>query len=248
MEKIEEIGFGGLKLVQREDGFKFGVDAVILADFADSLFPQALEIADLGTGNGIIPMVLSHKNKKCHMTGIDIQEEAIELADKSCRLNGLEERIDFIRMDIAQMQDLRPDLQGRYDAVVTNPPYVGQGSGIVNRRSAQYIARQETTADLECFIRTAAWMFRDRGHFFMVHRPARLVDILFYCRKHGLEPKDMRLVTPRRGEIPNLVMVHCVLRGGRELKVYEELAIRNADGSYTAGINAVYERENSLCL
>ncbi|MBQ6496681.1 MAG: tRNA1(Val) (adenine(37)-N6)-methyltransferase [Firmicutes bacterium] len=245
MEKIEEIGFGGLKLIQDPDGFKFGIDAILLADFANALCPQAEAIADLGTGNGIIPVVLSHKNQSCRVTGIDVQAKAIKLSNRNRQLNHLEDRLAFLQMDIRDVLEQRPGFERHFDAVVTNPPYVPSGSGIANADDAKFIARQETTADLECFIRTAARMLRDRGHFFIVQRPSRLADLIYYCRKYGLEPKHLQMVTPRSGERPNILLLHCILGAGRELTVLEELAVRDENNSYTLEIERIYERENS---
>ena len=242
METIEALGFGDLKLIQDSEEFKFGVDAIILADFANTLCPKAREIADLGTGNGIIPTVLSHKNSHCRVTGIDVQARAIELACKSTALNGLDERLAFDQVDIKDIRTERPEYAKRFDAVVTNPPYVEAGSGIVNDRSAKFIARQETTADLECFIRTAGWMLKDRGHFFIVQRPSRLPDIMYYCRKYSIEPKNMQFVTPHRGEIPTMVLLHGILGAGKELKILPELAVRESDGQYSSEIERIYER------
>lgn len=242
METIEEIGFGGLKIIQDSEGFRFGVDAIIIADFANSLYPDAKAVCDLGTGNGIIPVVLSHKNSKCEILGIDVQQKAIDLAERNAQINGLEGRLSSLCMDVKDLREKRPDLGGRFDAVITNPPYVEAGGGLASSDGAKRIARQETTADLEEFIRNAAWLLADRGHLFMIHRPSRLADIFCHCRKYGLEPKHMRLVTPHRGEVPNIVMVHCVRGGGRDLKVMEELAVREEGGGYTDEINAIYER------
>lgn len=241
-ERIEEIGFGGLKLVQYEGSFKFGIDAVLLADFACSLAPGARRIADLGTGNGIIPLIISHKNKSCKVTGIDVQDRSIEAAKRSVALNRLEERLDFIRADISKLEGEHADLDNAFDAVVTNPPYVEAGSGIVNAESPKYIARQETTADLECFIRTAVRMLKERGHFFIVYRPSRMADLFYYCRKYGLEPKTMQLVTPHRGEKPNILLLHCIRGAGKELQVRKELPVRESNGLYTSEINRIYER------
>ena len=241
-EKIEDIGFGGLRLVQSEGGFKFGVDAVLLADFTCRICPQAKALADLGTGNGIIPIIISHKNPESRITGIDVQTGPLEDAERSVRLNGLEDRINFINADISEISGSHEELKRRFDVVVTNPPYVEAGSGIANSAGPKHIARQETTADLECFIRTAAWMLKDRGDFFIVYRPMRMADLFYYCRKYGLEPKTLRMVTPHRGEKPNIMLLHCTLGAGKELRVLEELAVRETSGAYTSEINSIYER------
>lgn len=242
MESIENIGFNNLKLIQSDDGFRFGVDAVILADFAAGFVPGAKTVLDLGCGNGIIPLVLSHKIPSCEITGIDVQEDAIILAERSVSMNGLEDRIRLIRADVSGLKESCPELGRSADLVVSNPPYVPRGGGIDNSSSSKLIARQETTADIEDFIKAAAWALKDRGHLCMVHRPSRLVDIFYYCRKHRLEPKNIRFVTPEKGEIPNIVLVDCVLGGGKEMTFLEELPVYGSDGNYSSEILKIYEK------
>ncbi len=240
---MDSIGFGNLKLYQDSDGFKFGVDAVLLADFASKFCPEAEHIVDLGTGNGVISFILSHKNKQCSITGIDVQEKAVRLADMSCRENGLEERICFIREDVLNIRDTCPYLEKSADLVVSNPPYFTRGAGLINSNSGKYTARHETTAALNDFVEVAAWTLRDKGHLCMVHRPNRLVDILTSFRNNGIEPKDIRFVTPRKGEIPNIVLLHGVMGGGKELKFMKELAVYGEDGKYSAEILEMYEKD-----
>lgn len=261
MEQIEDIGFGGLKLIQDKKQFCYGVDAVILADFANSLYPNFVNAVDIGTGNGIIPFILSHKNPDAFLTGIDVQKEAIDLARRSCVLNDLEEKISFIQEDAADLcsentkitkfdiDDNEKDANqyvlrsGCADMVTCNPPYFAKGGAIPSSSSAKFIARHETTAGIEDFIKAAAVLLKRQGHFFMVHRPSRLVDIFYYCRKYGLEPKDMRMVVPRAGEAANIVLIHCSKGGGKELKVMRELAVYGENGEYSGEIQKIYERD-----
>lgn len=242
---MDNIGFGNLKLYQDGEGFKFGVDAVILADFADMMCSEAEEVVDLGTGNGIVPFILSHKNHKCRITGIDIQEKAIRLADMGCYENGLEERIRFIREDVSNLRETCPDLGKSADLVVSNPPYFPKGTGLINSNSGKYISRHETTSTLNDFVEVAAWILRDRGHLCVVHRPSRLVDLLTAFRGNSIEPKDIRFVNSKRGEIPNIVLVHGVLGGGKELEFMKELSIYDEDGDYSAEILEIYEKNTA---
>lgn len=261
MERIENTGFGNLKLIQDKDQFCYGVDAVILADFANSLYPDFNNAVDLGTGNGIIPFILSHKNSGANITGIDVQKEAVEMAQRSCRLNNLQEKIAFIQADVSDLccENIKNAKQGHgrnhshanlsllqcgnTDMVTCNPPYFAKGGAIPSSSSARFIARHETTAGVEDFIKAAAVLLKKQGHFFMVHRPSRLVDIFFYCRKHGLEPKDMRMVVPRAGEAANIVLIHCTKGGGKELRVMRELAVYGKNGAYSSEIQKIYERD-----
>lgn len=239
MERIENIGFGDLKLIQDTDQFCYGVDAVILADFAAKLNPNMQKAMDLGTGNGIIPFILSHKNKTVSVIGVDLQKQAIELAEKSCKINTLEDRISFINTDVIKLAD---ESDMFFDTVTCNPPYFIKGGAIPSSNEAKFFARHETSAGAEDFIRTAAHLLKRKGHFFMVHRPSRLADLFYYCRKHGLEPKDMRLVVPKPGQEPNIVLIHCIKGGGKELNVMKELPVYDEDGNYSEEIQRIYER------
>ena len=242
MERIEEIGFGGLKLIQKPEAFCYGVDAVVLADFACSAFPRFRKCVDLGTGTGVIPLIMSHKNKNAEFRGIDVQEGFVDMAGRSCLLNGLEHRISFHHGDVSKPDDdVFP--AGSADMVVCNPPYFSRGGAIPGDNREKFIARHEASATVEDFIKTAAKLLEKKGHFCMVHRPSRLVDIFCCCRRHGLEPKDMRMVAPRQGRAPNIVLVHCVKGGGKELKLHNELYVYAADGAdYSDEIQQIYER------
>lgn len=240
MERIENIGFGDLKLIQNPDYFCYGVDAVILADFANSICPNAKQIVDMGTGTGIIPIILSHKNKEASLTGIEVQEDSADMAIRSCKMNSLDERISILLGDISD-ENTYKGLEA--DVVVCNPPYFTKGGAIPNNKKEKFIARHETTAVFEDFAKAAASMLKGKGDFFIVHRPSRLVDIFYYCRKYKLEPKTMRMVSPKEGEAPNIVLIHCSAGGGKELKTLNNLYVYNSDGTYTDEIETIYERK-----
>jgi len=245
MERIENTGFGNIKLIQDPEQFCYGVDAVVLADFANSLCPEYIRTADLGSGNGIIPFILSHKNKNAVITGVEVQHEAADMARRSCAMNGLEDRVDFVVADVIEAAAGKVLLEdrGSFDLVTCNPPYFSKGGAIPSSSKAKFIARHETTAQVEDFIKAAAVLLKRKGHFCMVHRPSRLADIFYYCRKYGIEPKDMRMVVPKPGEAPNIVLIHGIKGGGKELNVMKELAVYNDDGGYSDEIEHIYERK-----
>lgn len=245
MERIENIGFGELKLIQDPDAFCYGIDAVILSDFACLFYPQARNAVDLCTGTGIVPFIMSHKNKDAVFTGIDVLETSIDMAKRSCSMNGLQERVSFIQSDVLELDTAMFD--GGIDMVTCNPPYFAKGGAIPSRNAEKFVARHETTATVEDFIKTAAKLLNGKGHFFMVHRPSRLVDIFFFCRKYGLEPKHIRFVVPKKGEIPNIVLIHCSAGGGRELRYLKELCVYDDNGCYTDEIEQIYERKTEEC-
>ncbi|MDO4485747.1 MAG: tRNA1(Val) (adenine(37)-N6)-methyltransferase [Bacillota bacterium] len=244
MERIEKTGFGEMKLIQDPEDFCYGIDAVILADFSNSICPDAETIVDLGTGNGIIPLILSHKNRKASITGIELQAKPAEMARRSIEMNGLQNRLSIKQGDIAE-----PEVySGMYaDMVTCNPPYFSKGGGIPNEKRAKFIARHETTAVFEDFAKAAATLLNGKGDFFIVHRPSRLVDIFYYCRKYKLEPKTIRFVAPKEGCNPNIVLIHCTANGGKELKFRQTLFVYNQDGSYTDEIHQIYERKSEQC-
>ncbi|MBN7774265.1 tRNA1(Val) (adenine(37)-N6)-methyltransferase [Clostridium aminobutyricum] len=245
-ERVDEIGFEGLKLIQEPNEFCYGVDAVILADFAARGTNQKSKMkaaVDLGTGTGIIPFVLSHKTSLEKIYGIEIQKNSFDRACRNAQMNRLSHKVHFIHADIANPIEELESLRGTFDVVTSNPPYMTGKAGLINENEAKRIARHETTADLESFVAAAAGLLKPRGHFYMVHRPSRLVDICFYCRKHRLEPKELRFVAPDKNSAANIMLVHCVKYGNPELKILEQLSIYKEDhSSYSEEILKIYER------
>lgn len=235
-ERIDSIGFSDLKLIQKPKDFCYGIDAVILADFAAE--KPANRIADLGTGTGIIPLILSHKTQAESIYGIEYQEESFQRAVRSAQLNGLSDRLHFVQANVAEFDQFSQWA----DAVTSNPPYMAGKGGITNDNRAKTIARHETVGSLEDFIRCAFRILKDRGDFYMVHRPSRLVDIFYLCRKYHMEPKRMRLVAPGEGQAANIVLLHCVKNGGSELKLMPPLYVYKEQGIYSDEIQRIYER------
>lgn len=241
-ERVDKIGFGDLKLIQKPKDFCYGVDAVILADFAvKNRKKKAETVVDLGTGTGILPLILSHKTEASRIIGVEVQEDSFLRAKKNASFNNLEERISFIHSDVKDYESWGAELKGSVDVALSNPPYFISGGGIKNDLAPKTIARHETTAGLRDFIACAAYLLGARGDFFMVHRPSRLVDICCYGREFGLEPKDMCFVSPSAEEVPNILLVHMVKGGGKELKFQKPLSVYNEDGSYTQQLLEAYK-------
>lgn len=245
-ERMDEIGFDGLKLIQAPNEFCYGVDAVVLADFASKSANQKERLktaVDLGTGTGIIPLILSHKTELKRLYGVEVQQNSFDRACRNAQMNGLSERLHFIHADIAKNHQALRSLEGTIELVTCNPPYMTGGAGMINGNEAKRIARHETTADLECFVSTAARLLKPKGHLYMVHRPSRLVDICFYCRKYNLEPKELRFISPDKNAAPNILLVHCVKNGNPDLKMLDPLYVYLEDHSdYTEEILTIYER------
>lgn len=242
-ERIDDIGFGNLKLIQKPKDFCYGVDAVILADFAANnakTFPRV--IADLGTGTGVIPLILSYKTGASEIYGVEVQRDSYERAVRNAKLNLLEDRLTFINGDVKDKFCWGANLKEAADMVVSNPPYFKSGGGIVNDKSAKAVARHETTAGLEDFMECAAYLLKPKGDFFMVHRPSRLVDVCCFGRAAGLEPKEIRFVSPTEGGIPNIMLIHMVKGGGSELRFMTPLAVYDGEGNYTEELLKAYNR------
>lgn len=244
--RLDETGFGELKIFQRPEEFCYGVDAVLLADFAASSSAvrkkERCRMIDLGTGTGIIPLILSHKTEAGLICGLEVQQNSYDLAVKNAEYNGLSERLQFFHDDVSLFQ--HEELEQSFDVVTTNPPYTAGCRGIESKNKAKAIARHETTGSLDDFVRQAAKLLRDKGDFYMVHRPARLADICETCRKYRLEPKEMRFVSGKPGEIPNILLVHCTKNGNKELKILTPLAVHEENGNYSQEILKIYEKNS----
>lgn len=242
-ERIDATGFGDIKIIQDPEEFCYGVDSVILSDFAVRRAKNIREgsrIMDLGTGSGIIPLILSYKTKASFIRGVEIQESSWDRASRSIELNGLGDRLEFILTDILYVTKDMPEIKGSFDIVTSNPPYMPGSGGMKPETSAKTIARHETTAGLEDFIRVGSELLKERGEMFMVHRPSRLVDIFCLARKYRLEPKAVRMVLPRMGEEANIALIHMIKSGRPELSVLPPLIIHEKDGGFTKELEEAY--------
>ena len=238
-ERIDEIGFGDLRVIQNPNWFCYGVDAVLLGDFAKK--KKNARITDLGTGTGILPLILFHKASPAYIIGVEVQQEIASMARRTMALNGLEEKIRILQ---ANVKDAAKWI-GRQtqDVVVTNPPYMVSGGGLLNEEPGKAAARHEILGSLEDFISCASEILKDGGDFYMIHRPCRLVDVAVLCRQYRLEPKEMQFIQPTQGKRPNLFLIHCVKYGKPELKFLDPLCVYDHKGSYTQRLLEIYERD-----
>lgn len=238
-ERIDDLQYKGLRLIQKEDGFCFGIDAVLLSYFAQ--VPKNGSVIDLGTGTGIIAVLVAAKKDPARVVGLEIQADMAEMASRSVALNGLDGQISIVRGDIRDaVQIFGPS---SFDAVVTNPPYMEKGGGLLNPEDARAISRHEILCSLEDVISVSARLLKSGGKFSMVHRPHRLVDIMYHMRKYRIEPKLMRLVHPSPGKRPNMVLISGTKDGRAELRVQEPLYVYDGSGRYTKEIDVIYNRE-----
>ena len=258
-ERIDQIGFGGLELIQEPAEFCYGVDAVILADFAARQSGldkeecgflgepvrkrrrEASLAVDLGTGTGIIPFILSYKTDCSRLIGVEVQAASQERALRSRALNRLEERMEFIHADVKDFgKTWGKELRGAADLVTCNPPYTIGNGGLTNANTAKAIARHETTAGLAEFMKCAAQLLHNGGDFFLVHRPSRLADICCMGRACGLEPKELCFVSANRDSAANILLVHMIKGGGPELRMLRPLYIYDENGAYTEDLRSCY--------
>lgn len=239
-ERVDDLQIDGLKIIQNPEGFCFGIDAVLISNF--TRVKKGNKIIDLGTGTGIIPILLAAKSKDTHITGMEIQDEVADMARRSVALNGLEDRIEIVHDNINHA--LEHFAKHSAQVVVSNPPYMAPGIGEVNPSDFKAISRHEIHCSLEDIIRTADSLLCMHGHFYMVHRPNRLVDILSLCRKYRLEPKRIRFVQPFEGKNPNIVLIHATKGGRPDVQVLPPLIVRNPDQTYTDEIHEIYRQTN----
>ncbi len=239
-ERLDDLQYKGLRLIQKKDGFCFGVDAVLLSHFAQ--VSKKSRVIDLGTGTGIIALLLAAKKEPSSVIGLEIQEEMAEMASRSVTLNKLESVVEIVHGDIKAAVSLFG--ASSFDAVVSNPPYMGKGNGLVNPQDTKAISRHEILCTIEDVISAAAGLLRPGGKFSMVHRPQRLADIIFFMRKYSIEPKWLRFVQPSPGRKPNLLLISGTKNGNPELTVQEPLYIYDENGQYSEEINFIYNRTN----
>lgn len=235
-EKIEDLQCNGLKIIQNKKWFCFGMDAVLLTNYCD--VKNNSKIVDLGTGTGIIPILLSGKRNYEKAIGIEIQEEVAEMAKRSIALNNLEHKIEVLNIDLKETFNyLEPN---SFDAVISNPPYKLTNSGIINPTDKKAISRHEIKCTLEDVISKAAKLLKQYGRFYMVHRPDRLADIICLLRKYKLEPKQIRFVHPKIAAKPNMILIRSSKNGNPELKFDPPLYIYGEDGKYTDDVYEIY--------
>lgn len=237
-ESIDDLQLKGLKLIQKKDSFRFGVDAVLLSEFAN--IKKNFRVIDLCTGTGIVPFLILGKYEPKEIVGIEVQEEIAEMANRSTVLNNIEDKIKFINRDLKDIEFLKQ--LGRFDALTVNPPYKLNNSGIVNPSDKLAIARHEVLCTLEDVIATSRILLKDNGRMYMVHRPERLADILTLMRKYKIEPKRIRMVHPNTKKSPNIVLIEGQRDGGKFLKWDPPLYVYNDNGEYSDEINKIYGR------
>ena len=235
-ERLDDLQRSDLRIIQDPSKFCFGMDAVLLSGFVT--VKQGERVTDLCTGGGIIPLLLSAKTKASQITGIEIQKDMADMAERSVRLNGLEERVRIICGDLRVRGAAGED--GSQDVVTCNPPYMAAGNGITNPEDALALARHELTCTLEDAVRETARLLRNGGRTAWVYRPNRLAELFAVMRACRLEPKRLKFVHPFADREANMVLIEAAKGGGSFLKVEAPVVVFRAPGEYSPEIREVY--------
>ena len=234
-ERIDDLERSGLRIIQKSGDFCFGMDAVLLSGFVK--VPKGGLLWDLGTGTGILPILLSAKTEARELWGIELQPEMADMAQRSASLNGIGSRVRIVCGDLRTYEGFPAH---KADAVTSNPPYMKAGSGLVNPADQKALSRHEIGCTLEDVCRRAAYLLKSGGSFFLVHRPQRLAEIFAALSASRLEPKRMKLIHPFRDREANMVLIEAVRDGKPGLKTEMPVIVYESPGVYTKEIYDVY--------
>lgn len=239
-ERVDDLGRMGYRIIQNKKKFCFGMDAVLLSWFAKT--EENDRVLDMGTGTGIIPLLMKARAEEsgihCSFTGLEIQEDMAEMAERSVRLNGLTEEITIVHGDIKEASQMFGKTS--FSVVTSNPPYMPGKHGLKNPDESKAISRHEVLCCLEDVVQQAAAVLQPGGHFYMVHRPFRLIEIVAALRKYRLEPKRLQFVHPFVDKEANMVLVEAVRGGGVMVKVEKPIIVYEHQGVYTRKILEIY--------
>ncbi|MFY9214314.1 MAG: tRNA1(Val) (adenine(37)-N6)-methyltransferase [Tissierellaceae bacterium] len=232
--RIDIVPGSQYRILQNKRKFSYGIDAIILSDFAQA---RGL-VMDLGTGTGIIPIRLADGKDIKKIYGVEIQGDVAELAKESVKLNKLEEKIQILNMDLKDLRDRFS--KASFDTIISNPPYMKTGSAILNEEENFALSRHEIACSFEDIISVSDYLLKPLGKIYLVHRPNRLVDILSTMRQYRIEPKYIRFVQPRWDKKPNLVLIEGVKVGRADLKFHDPLIVYDENGNYLDEIYEIY--------
>ncbi len=235
-ERYDELNRNGYEIIQNPDKFCFGMDAVLLSGFVKVKRDEA--VLDLGTGTGIIPILLEAKTQGKHFTGLEIQEESVDMARRSVIHNHLERKIDIIHGDIKEAGKIFD--AASFDVITSNPPYMIDSHGLKNPNEPKAVARHEVLCTLEDVVCAAAKLLKPGGRFYLVHRPFRLVEIMVLMSRYKLEPKRMQMVHPYVDKEPNMVLLEGRKDGKSRLTVEKPLIVYQDQGVYMPEIYEIY--------
>ncbi|MCR4901238.1 MAG: tRNA1(Val) (adenine(37)-N6)-methyltransferase [Butyrivibrio sp.] len=235
-ERIDDLQRNGYRIIQDPSRFCFGMDAVLLSGFAAA--GEGAKVLDLGTGTGIIPILMEAKTKAAYLIGLEIQEESADMARRSVFLNDLQDKIEIINGDIKEAGDIFD--AASFDVITSNPPYMINQHGLQNPESPKAIARHEVLCTLEDVVKASARLLKPGGKLYMVHRPFRLAEMMVIMHDYKIEPKRMRLVYPFVDHEPNMVLIEGVRGGKSRMTVESPLIIYESQGVYTQELLNLY--------
>ena len=235
-ERLDDLQCKGYQLIQKPEGFCFGVDAVLLSDFVK--IKPGQNVLDLCTGSGVIPILLAAKTSAGHLTGLELQEEYADMAERSVKYNSLEDRIDIVCGDVKEGKKLFQPAS--FQVVTVNPPYMTDNHGLKNVYEPKTIARHEVALSLEDVISLASYVLPESGNFFMIHKPFRLAEIFYMMKEYHIEPKRMRLIHPYVDKEPTMVMIQGTKGGRQRITVEAPLIVYSEPQVYSEEIHRIY--------
>lgn len=227
-ERLDDLQLDGYRIIQHPGRFCFGMDAVLLSNFA--CVKKKERALDLGTGTGVIPILLTAKTEGKDFVGLEIQEESADMARRSVAYNHLEDKVEIVTGDIKEAAEILGSVS--FDVITVNPPYMIGNHGIANPSDAKAIARHEVLCTLDDILRESARILKPKGRFYMVHRPFRLAEIFTRMVAAGIEPKRMRMVHPYVDKEPNMVLIEGIREGNPWMKVEPPLIVFKEPGVY----------------
>ena len=236
-ERLDDLGINGYRILQNPERFCFGMDAVLLSGFAR--VKDGGRVLDLGTGTGILPLLMEAKTRASFLTGLELQEESADMARRSVQLNGLEAKIEIVTGDIKEADRLFA--AASFDVITCNPPYMIGGHGLTSENRAKLIARHEVECSFEDVARVSSRLLVSGGKLFLVHRPFRLAELIVTLVKYRLEPKRIRLVYPHLQDEPNIVLIEAAKDGKSRVTIEKPLIVYGDDGEYTPEIYEIYK-------
>ncbi len=236
-ESLDDLLKGKLKIIQKKKGYRFSLDAILLAHFV--IVAPGENVFDLGAGSAIIPLLLSARTRAGKITGLEVQDEMADMARRSVSLNHLDRRIEIIGGDVRRIQAIQD--AARYDVVTCNPPYRKPGSGRTNPEMQKAIARHELKGSLEDFMAAASYLLKPLGRFYLIYKARRMTGLFSALRGAGIEAKRMRLVHSKAGSEGEFVLMEGIKGGGEEMKVLPALIIYERDGAYTPEMQGIFD-------
>jgi len=242
-ERLDDLHRKGYKIIQDPKKFCFGMDAALLSGFAR--VHKGQRHLDLCSGNGVIPILLSAKSLGDSFWGLEIQEDMVDMAQRSIAYNGLGDRVKIFHGDVKSPAS-PAFAPASFNVVTANPPYVAIGRGVASPATAKAIARHEILCSLEDVIKAASWLLMSKGYFYMVHRPSRLPEIFVLFEKYGLAAKILQLVQAKAATPPNMLLIAATKGGGEHLKMEAPLIIYGDDGKYTKKVQEIYYEKRNI--